>query len=131
MQNTNADTAPLEKAIIQQVEEYYQELRAILTSSQNYEKDISIQKVEHLLQFLEYAYERPANRICHIDGLLRDPEGLMVNKMYPFAHLRDSTGKRIKKIAEQSAKLVQCHETLFPMTDTFLQQESHEVELLV
>jgi len=117
----------IQKDMIAQLESFYEEVRLLLMDEKSYERKVEVKKIEPLFLLIENTLQKPLNRIAHIDSFLRDTDGLMVNKMYPFVYLLPTVFEQIKEIAKQSAKLAESHTILYPSSDELLYQEPHEV----
>ncbi len=117
----------IQQSMIAQIQEFYEQVHSLLTSEESYDRKVDIRKVELLFQLAEGTLERPFNRLAHVDSFLRDPDGLMVNKMSPFAFLLPDVAEQIKDITNQVSRLAESHTLLYPDSEKELYQEPHEI----
>ena len=116
----------IQKDMITQLQSFYEDIRLLLMDEKSYKQKVEIKRVEPLFSLVENTLQKPLNRIAHIDSFLRDTDGLMVNKMYPFVYLLPEVFEQVREIAKQSAQLAASHTILYPSSDEILSQEPHE-----
>ena len=90
----------------------YQDAQKLLLDPQNYTKEVDTSLVQLYLDFLNQSLEDVEYRLANMESFLRDVEGLMVSKMYPFAFMKEEVYFSIHALYEQVVKLGECYDIL-------------------
>lgn len=132
MKKTIISTNQLGQQITTQIEQYYEQLKHILTEQVSYKQTINIKELKQYLAFVDYALEQPANKIMHIDCFITDYEGLLTRKMVPFVYLTEKAIQDIGAIAKQTVTLTKCWEILYGNNEKHIEialhREPHEID---
>ena len=93
------------KLVDQRVTKLYREVRRLLLKKKSYDSKVDTHNVLLYLSFLEAVLQRPYNRLASLTVFLKDDDGMLVNRMYPFAMLYDDTKEEIYTKFQQAGKL--------------------------
>ena len=115
----------MEQEIFQKIEDLYQQTKSLLLDPESYERPPDVETVSLLLGFIERALHRPVNRLVHLEGFLRDPDGLLVQKMWPFAGLHPGIRERIRQHYNTGIRLTECYAILYPEREAEIHREPH------
>ena len=97
------------------ITDLYKEAKSILLNPQNYTEEVELTLAKNYLDFLDHSLQKTTDRMTSLAAFIRDVDGLMGSKMYPFALLREIETQNIEDIYGEVLKLAECYAILSPV----------------
>ena len=96
------------------ITERYEEAKNLLLNPENYTETVDLALAKKYLDFLDCSLLKVTDRMTSLAAFIRDADGLMVSKMYPFALLREIEAQNVEDIYSEVVKLAECYTILAP-----------------
>ena len=102
---SKSDQSTLSSSINLQLSDCYNEACKLLCESKSYLKNPNLDNIVQYLNFVNAALERPYNRMIHLAAFIRDEDGLMSSRMYPFSLLTPDIKVQIQELYKKAEHL--------------------------
>ena len=100
----------MEKQLINLINESinksYLDIKILLLDNNNYSSKVDTQNVELYFSFLEASLKQSYNRINAVLSFIIGNDGQLIDRMYPFALLREDTKLEIDRKFSQAVNLI-------------------------
>jgi len=123
-----SDQHTLSSNISLQLSDCYNNACNTLNEPKSYQAGANLDNIAQYLNFVNSSLERPYNRMVHLAAFIRDEDGLMSNRMYPFSLLTPAAKAKIQELYKKVEHLAASLELSGDQQSySLLELEPHEV----